>query len=429
MKFVSLTDPEDAVSFEEALARGIAAGGSLYVPESIPQLAEGEIAKLIGADRFETARIMLEPWLSEEIPVDDLAKIIRQASTFETPLVSVGDKKVLELFHGPTMAFKDVAARYLSAFMSYFNQKAGRSSTVLVATSGDTGGAIAHGFADVQSLNLVVLYPKGRISQLQREQLRRVAKNVRSLEVNGDFDDCQALVKQAFADKELTEKLNLTSANSINIGRLLPQITYYASLYGQLATDNARVVVPTGNLGNLSAGILARAMGVPIAKFVAANNMNDLLVRYLATGEYDPTDTIQTVSNAMDVNAPNNLPRFKQMFGDDIEAMRAVVQAARVTDEDTVLTIQQVYKDTGYLLDPHTAVGWQASEMLPAEDNSDVIVATASPLKFAEEIFEKTGIKVDNSHLLEELRNQPERYWQIENSFAELAEFLENNKS
>ncbi|HEY5152819.1 MAG TPA: threonine synthase [Candidatus Saccharimonadales bacterium] len=427
MKFVSLTDPGDAVSFEEALARGIAPGGSLYVPQSVPQLSEAEIARLIGADRFETATIMLQPWLGEEIPAGDLEKIIRQASTFDTPLVDVGDKKVLELFHGPTMAFKDVAARYLSAFMSYFNRKAGRHSTVLVATSGDTGGAIAHGFADVDCLDLVVLYPKGRISHLQREQLRRVAANVRSVEVDGDFNDCQQLVKQAFADRGLVEKLNLTSANSINIGRLLPQIIYYASVYGQLGSGTTRVVVPTGNLGNLSAGLLARAMGVPIAKFLAANNLNDSLARYLKTGDYHPVRTIETMSTAMDVNAPNNLPRFMWIFHDDVKAARAVVQAVRVTDEETVETIRRVYKDTGYLLDPHTAVGWRASDVL-ADDGPDVITATASPLKFAEEIFEKTGIRVDNEHLLEELRRKPERYWQIDNSFAQLSEFLEGKQ-
>jgi threonine synthase len=406
----------------------MASDGSLYVPEFMPRLSVDAINRLVGADRYETAKIMLSPWVAEEIPATDLEAIIRQASTFDTPLAEVDGKKVLELFHGPTLAFKDVAARYLSAFMSYFNRKAGRSSTVLVATSGDTGGAIAHGFAGVGSINLVVLYPKSRVSLLQREQLRRVAKNVRSLEVNGDFNDCQELVKRAFADQKLSQKLNLTSANSINIGRLLPQTTYYANMYSQLADDNARVVVPTGNLGNLTAGVIARAMGLPIAGFVAANNMNNPLARYLTTGKYEPTGTVRTISNAMDVNAPNNLPRFMRVFNDDIELARTVVQATRVTDGETIRTIQQVYKDTGYLLDPHTAVGWHASEALKS-DKTDVIVATASPLKFAEEIFEKTGIKVDNSRLLKELRRKPERYWQIENSFGQLSEFLTSKET
>ena len=427
MKFVSLTNPQDAVSFEDALSQGIARDGSLYVPESVPQLSAADIQRLVGADKLQTARIILTPWVADEIPADDLAGIISQAASFETPLVDVGDKKVLELFHGPTMAFKDVAACYLSAFMSYFNQKAGRHSTVLVATSGDTGGAIAHGFANVPSLDLVVLYPKGRVSQLQQYQLRRVAKNVRSLEVDGDFNDCQQLVKQAFADHELSAKLQLTSANSINIGRLIPQITYYASLYGQLDDQGARVVVPTGNLGNLTAGLLARAMGVPLSSFVAANNMNDPLVRYLDSGQYKPGQSVQTLSTAMDVSAPNNFPRFSQLLGTDIAEVKKVVRAVRVTDDETIRTIKQVYKDTGYLLDPHTVVGWRASEVLGG-DQIDAIVATASPLKFAEEIFEKTGIKVDNSQLMTDLARRPERYWKIGNSIEELTDFLESTK-
>ncbi len=423
MKFVSLTDPKDKVSFERALSNGLAKDGSLYVPEFVPRLSEVDIDGLIKANRFETAQIMLTPWVSEEITAEDLDKIIRSASTFDTPLIDVGGKKILELFHGPTMAFKDVAAGYLSAFMSYFNQKAGRSSTVLVATSGDTGGAIAHGFADVPNVELVVLYPKGRVSQLQQEQLRRVAKNVRSLEVKGDFNDCQQLVKKALADRQLSEQLNLTTANSINIGRLLPQITYYGSLYGQLANSTARVVVPTGNLGNLTAGLLARVMGVPIADFVAANNMNDLLVRYLMTGAYEIKQTIRPMSTALDVNAPNNFARFTHLLDSDSFALSHAVQAVRVTDEETIQTIKRVYYDTGYLLDPHSAVGWYASELVGSAQ-INVILATASPLKFAEEIFEKTGIKVDNTKQLEGLRQKAERYWEIENSIAELCEFL-----
>ncbi len=431
MKFASLTNSQDMVSFEQALLQGIARDGSLYMPTSIPHLSEKQIKQLLHADRFETAQIMLSPWVAGEIPDDDLVAIIRRAATFDTPLVQVGDKKILELFHGPTLAFKDVAARYLSEFISYFNQKAGRRSTVLVATSGDTGGAIAHGFANVTGIDLVVLYPKGGVSRLQQEQLRRVAKNVRSLEVNGDFNDCQRLVKEAFADRRLSEKLHLTSANSINVGRLLPQTTYYASLYGQLTPSEratVRVTVPTGNLGNLSAGLLARAMGVPITAFLAANNLNDTLTRYLETGHHQPQATVKTMSSAMDVSAPNNLPRFTHLLGEDTASIRAVVRAVRVTDEETVATIKQVYSDTGYLLDPHTAVGWRASELIGGA-YTDVIVATASALKFAEEIFERTGIKLDNSQQLHELQKQPERYWEIDNSITQLAEFLESEQA
>ncbi len=423
MKFVSLTDPADSVSFAQALASGVAQAGGLYVPESIPRLSNKAIDGLAGAGRQAVARALLTPWLRDEIPATELDLIIRRASSFETPVKHVGDKRVLELFHGPTMAFKDVAARYLAEFISYFNRQAGSTSTILVATSGDTGGAIAHGFGTVERVRVVVLYPKARVSRLQREQLRRVADNVWTLEVAGSFDDCQQLVKQALADTELAGSLRLTSANSISIGRLLPQMTYYAYAHGQLNDPALRFVVPSGNLGNLTGGVLARAMGVPMAGFLAANNMNDALYRYLQTGSYEPRATIPTLSNAMDIGAPNNLPRLTHLFGDNIATMRAEVLATRVSDEATVKTIKRVYADTGYLLDPHTAVAWQASEAAGSGAH-DVIVATASPLKFAEEILAKTGIAVDNSREMEKLRTLPERYWQIGTSIDAFQTFL-----
>lgn len=427
MKFVSLNDLQgEAVSFQEALARGIAPDGGLYVPQSIPELSPAELDQLIGADRYKIAKIMLGPWLAGELPEHDLEAIIRRAASFDTPLVKVSNKYVLEMFHGPTMAFKDVAAGYLAAFMDYFNKKTGRPLTVLVATSGDTGGAIAHGFADIESINVVVLYPRGRVSRLQREQLRRTAKNVQAVEVKGDFNDCQDLVKKAFVDRQLGREFNLTSANSINVGRLLPQTTYYASIYSQLGKAAGQVVVPTGNLGNLTAGVLARAMGIPIAGFVAATNSNDIVARYLKDGKYQPKATVRTLSNAMDVNAPNNLPRLRWLFKDDLAATRPVIKAASVSDQETIETIKRVYKETGYLLDPHTAVGWRASELLGGKE--DIIVATASPLKFAEEILAKTGIKTNNSYLLERLRQQPERYTEIGNNLADLKKALNEQK-
>ncbi len=304
-----------------------------------------------------------------------------------------------------------------------FNRKNKRHSTVLVATSGDTGGAVAHGFGDVDNVRVVVLYPKGRVSRLQQEQLRRVAGNVWTLEVAGTFDDCQRLVKQALADSELSAELQLTSANSISVGRLLPQMTYYAYVYGQLNNAGLRFVVPSGNLGNLTGGLLARAMGIPINGFLAANNANDALHRYHQSGVYQPRDATNTLSNAMDIGAPNNLPRLMRLCGDDLAAMRAVVKTARVTDEETTQTIKRVYADTGYVLDPHTAVAWHASEACNP-NNHDVIISTASPLKFAEEILTQTGIAVDNTKQLQALRQHQERYWKISNAYDELQIFL-----
>jgi threonine synthase len=421
MKFVSLTDPTDVVSFEKALFKGIAKNGSLYFPQAIPLLSDSEIRTLQGASRQQAARLILGKWLEDEIPPADLDKIVASSSTIKTPLVPVGDKMILELFHGPTLAFKDVAAHYLAALMSYFNQKNGRHSTVLVATSGDTGGAIAHGFSNIKGVTVVVLYPQGRVSHLQQEQLRRTADNIQTLEVAGSFDDCQLLVKQILGDSEFAARLHLTSANSINIGRLLPQLTYYAYAYGQLGTETGRFVVPSGNLGNITGGGLARAMGIPIPGFLAATNTNDTFVRYLRSGQYQPAVSVPTLSNAMDVGAPNNLPRLAQLFAQQTE----YIQAARVSDAETIKTIQQVHAATGYLLDPHTAVAWRASDMIPSPyPHPDVIVATASPLKFAEEIRAKTGIIIDNTAALQALRTRPERYRQIDNSLSKLKQFL-----
>lgn len=425
MNFTSIKNPADTVSFETALARGIPADGSLYFPKHIPQLEQQSIASLPRMNVREVGKAMLAPWVSDEIPDQDLDRIIDASATFETPVVSVGDKKVLELFHGPTGAFKDVAARYLASFMGYFNERAGRTSTVLVATSGDTGGAIAHGFGNVPGINVVVLYPKARVSRLQQEQLRRTANNIQSLEVTGDFDDCQRLVIQAFSDPELQKKISPTSANSISVGRLIPQTTYYGGAYSQLARPDMRMVVPTGNLGNLTAGVIAQQMGVPIAGFLAANNANNALYRLVKTGEYDPHTAIATASNAMDVGSPNNLPRLRKIFHNSVAELGQAIDVATVTDAETASTIKSVYENHGYLLDPHTAVAWHASDRNPSQqDLLDVIVSTATPLKFAQEIFELTGIAVDNTAELEKLSKIPESYSEIEASFDALRIFL-----
>ncbi len=427
MKFVSLGNPEDIVSFEVALRRGIPADGSLYYPVEIPQLTAEQVSMLPQLGRNAIDALMLTQWVGDEIPSNDLEGIITHAATFDTPAEPVADKHVLELFHGPTMAFKDVAARYLASFMGYFNQKTGDTSTVLVATSGDTGGAIAHGFGGVEGTRVVVLYPKGRVSQLQQEQLRRVASNVHTLEVDGDFDACQALVKQALADKALVEAVGLTSANSITVGRLLPQTLYYARAFAQLGgRRDLRFVVPSGNLGNITGGVLAQQMGVPIAGFLAANNANNAIDRYAHDGSFTPFEAVPTMSNAMDIGAPNNLPRLQRIFGQDIAAFRADIQTAQVSDEQTIETIKSVYAETGYLLDPHTAVAWYASEQIPGENMHDVIVSTAAPEKFAEEIQRATGIAVDNTAELAKLRSITERYSGIPNSIDALKQHISN---
>jgi threonine synthase len=311
--------------------------------------------------------------------------------------------------------------------MGYFNEKTGDTSTVLVATSGDTGGAIAHGFGGVEGTRVVVLYPKGRVSRLQQDQLRRVAPNVTSVEVAGDFDACQALVKQALADKAFVEQVGLTSANSITVGRLLPQMLYYARTFAQLGgRHDLRFAVPSGNLGDITGGVFAQQTGVPIASFLAANNANNAIDRYAREGVFTPFEAVATMSNAMDIGAPNNLPRLQRIFGGDISAFRADIATEWVSDEQTVTTIKKVYDETGYLLDPHTAVAWYASEQHPDAAVHDVIVSTAAPEKFAEEIKAATGITVDNTAELAKLAQIPERYTEITSSLDELKRVILN---
>ncbi len=419
MRFASLANPQDIVSFENAVQRGIPADGSLYFPVEIPRLSNTEIIRLKDKPAADVAFGVLWPWLSDEMTEVELRAIIDQACTFETPLVQVGDKRILELFHGPTAAFKDVAARYLAALMGFYNAKTSRNAIVLVATSGDTGGAIAQGFAGVPGTRVAVLFPRGRVSNLQREQLTRVSPNVTSLEVDGTFDDCQDLVKQAFADKSL-DKLELTSANSISMGRLLPQMTYFAfASLASAASAPVRFVVPSGNLGDITAGVLAQKMGFPITSFLAANNHNDLLYRYLQSADALAQPVESTLSNAMDVGRPNNLPRLIRLFDDDHAKLAATVAGARISDSEVVATIKKVWQTHQYLLDPHTAVAWAASEANPDPGTSDIIVSTAAPEKFANEIEASCGIVVDNSLLLNKLQTRPVRVESISAKYTD----------
>ena len=423
MKFFSLSDHSLVSSFAEAIMQGQASDGGLYFPSQIPSLSKNALIQLVGADQSAIAMQMLSPWLIDEMTEAEIESIITQAAIFPTPIREVDGRYVLELFHGPTLAFKDVGARYLAAFMSHFNKKNSNPITILVATSGDTGGGIAQAFSGIPNIKVVVLFPRGRVSKLQYEQLTRAGSNIFSLELEGSFDDCQDFVKQAFNDNDLNE-LGLTSANSINVGRLLPQTTYYGSAFAQLNREDLRFVVPTGNLGNLTAGVIAKKVGIPISSFMAANNQNNSVHRYLETGRYEPNISYATMSNAMDVGAPNNLPRLQYLFNNDVKSIRNEVTSTTVTDEETIETIKTVYREHGYLLDPHTAVAWAASTRLRDSAKKDVIIATASPLKFAEEIERFTGIKVDNSKQLEQLSESDVRLTGLKANYSDFKKFL-----
>ncbi len=426
------------VGFEEALFNGLAPDGGLYYPNHIPVFSESEQVRLrgIGQDAHQSEDPtaiqrylqligfeVLNKWFGSEIEEDALREIAKGAQSFPMPIKQVGQFKILELFHGPTQAFKDVAAHNLARLMSYFLKKRNKRAMLLVATSGDTGGAIAHGFANLDNIDVVVLFPKGKVSLLQEQQLTRVADNVTPIEIEGVFDDCQALVKQAFVHPALAH-LPLTSANSINVARLIPQIIYYAATYFALGSENLEMIVPSGNFGNLTAGLFAREMGIRIKHFVAATNLNDTATAYYQSGVYQAQPTKQTLSNAMDVGNPSNFTRVLELFDHRHQSFRDGLHAYSVTNEQTVQTIIDVYEEQNHLICPHTAVGWFVASQYATPGLEPVLISTASPLKFAQEIQQVTGIEIDNSAEIARFEAHPQRKTTIENNWDQLQEIL-----
>ena len=422
MKFFSLNQNSPTVDFKQALLAGLAPDGGLYFPESFPSFSPREISDLRNNSLAEVGFKVLYKWLESEMEFSEVKEIAYEALNFPIPLRKVGDFFILELFHGPTMAFKDIAARCLALLMSRILQKENKKAVILVATSGDTGGAVAHGFGNVPNIKVVVLYPKGKVSKLQEEQLTRVSKNVFSIEVDGVFDDCQALVKKAFVDREL-KNLNLSSANSISVGRLIPQIIYYVYSYAQMPIDTIEFVVPCGNFGNVCAGIFARKMGLPFSKFLVANNQNDSVYKYYQTGIFQAQPTVQTLSTAMDIGNPSNFIRILKVFDNNYAAFKKLIRVVKVTDSETIAAIKKVYSGHNYLLDPHTAVAWVAAEN-QKNDFTKIITGTASPVKFSDSIKKHTGIDVDDSQAIAELAKNSKRKIEIKNDYTELKSTL-----
>jgi threonine synthase len=391
MKYASTRSSENFVDFKTALLGGLAPDGGLYMPEFIPAFPEGFLDKLSDPSFtfHNMAYDILSPYIGDEIPEEALRVLVKDAFNFPVPITELhGGISLVELFHGPTLAFKDFAARFMARAMSYLVDD-GEALTILVATSGDTGGAIAHAYLGLPNIQVKILYPSGAVSHLQEQQLTTMGENITAFEVAGDFDDCQDMVKAAFKDPALKDA-NLTSANSINIGRLLPQITYYVHAYREFiqSTIKPLICVPSGNFGNLTAGLFAKKMGLPLAKFIAANNRNNPVERYLKTGEYDPVDSVRTPSNAMDVKNPSNFERMRSLY-DSVEAMREDVSAFSATDEETLSRIESVYKHDDVIIDPHTAVGIEVVNKFRAatQDESPVLVmSTAHPSKFIETV-------------------------------------------
>ncbi len=400
MRYYSTNKEVAPVSFKEAVFKGLPEDNGLYMPEEIPRLPLSFFNELHSLSLPEIGYQVLSPFIGDEIPKDELEAILNDTLSFDIPLVQIKENiHSLELFHGPTLAFKDVGARFLARCLSYFTRQEDKELTVLVATSGDTGSAVANGFFGVPNIKVIILYPSGKVSEFQEQQMTTLGENIIALEVDGAFDDCQQLVKQAFLDPELRSSLNLTSANSINIARLLPQSIYYFYAWGQLSAQQRNEVifsVPSGNYGNLSAGLLARKMGLPIRHFVASSNINDTVPQYLWSGNYEAKPSLPTISNAMDVGNPSNFVRMLDLFDSSHSKMSEVISGFAYTDESTRMAIKQVYALTGYILDPHGAVGYLGlSGYFQMGKGTGIVLETAHPVKFSGTVSEEIGGSIE----------------------------------
>lgn len=384
MKFYSTNNKEHKLSFKEAVIQGLAPDSGLYFPEKIPVLGV-EFFKNIGNKTLpEIAFDIMLPFVEEDIPADDFKLLVEDVFSFKIPLVEIEESiHSLELYHGPTCAFKDVGAKFMSRCLGYFSKE---KVTVLVATSGDTGSAVANGFLGINGVEVVLLYPSNKISKIQEMQLTTLGQNITALEIDGVFDDCQHMVKEAFLDKELQDKMFLTSANSINIARWLPQSIYYHWIYAQLKNKSKDIVisVPSGNFGNLTAGVLANKMGLPIKRFIASTNANTVIPEFLNSGEYLPKQSVQTLANAMDVGNPSNFVRLLELFNHDFQAIIEMMEGVSIDDDSIKYTITKCKKETGYILDPHGAIGYLSLKNLIQDGEQGVFLETAHPAKFGE---------------------------------------------
>ncbi|MEO8773146.1 MAG: threonine synthase [Gelidibacter sp.] len=398
MTYYSLNKKAPNTSFKEAVIRGIAPDKGLYFPKLITPLPASFFKNIDALSYEEIAFETIKQFVSPDIPEDVLKTIIAETLSFDFPVVEINEKvSTLELFHGPTMAFKDVGARFMARCLAYFNQNNTKEVTVLVATSGDTGGAVAHGFLGVKGVKVVILYPSGKVSDIQEKQLTTLKQNITALEVDGVFDDCQEMVKRAFLDEELTSKMQLTSANSINVARWLPQMFYFFFAYKQLHKMHEDIVfsVPSGNFGNICAGIMAQQLGLPIHHFVASNNENNVVTEYLSTKLYQPKPSVQTISNAMDVGNPSNFIRIQEIYKNNFEDLKSNLSSYSFSDNDTREALKELYESFGYVSDPHGAVGYLGCKAY-LKDNQNVhcvFLETAHPTKFldvVEDVIKKT---------------------------------------
>lgn len=432
MKFYSTNNKNNLVSFREAVINGLADDGGLYMPELIPTFPSSFFKKLKTYSFTDIGFEIASQFINEtEIPPDELNKIIIESINFPAPLVSLDNSlSILELFHGPTLAFKDFGARFMAKVMSYFIRDSSQKMNILVATSGDTGSAVAHGFYGAEGINVYLLYPKNKVSSLQEKQLTTLDKNITALEIDGTFDDCQKIVKAAFVDHELKDKMNLSSANSISIARLLPQVFYYFEAYKQLPDFDKEVIisVPSGNLGNLTGGLIAKKMGLPISKFVAATNANSVFTEYIESGNFLSRSSVKTHSNAMDVGNPSNLARINDMFDNDVSLIREVIFSRSFSDEETLTAISDMKNKYNYTIDPHGAVGYLALKEFIKNSvqplRYGIMVETAHPAKFKETVESATGVEVELPESLANCLKKEKRALELSNEYFAFKEFL-----
>ncbi|WP_026776467.1 threonine synthase [Polaribacter sp. Hel_I_88] len=407
MNYYSLHHKSPNTTFKNAVVEGLAKDRGIYFPENITPLSQDFIKNIENYTNHEIAFEAIKQFVGDEIPTEILKEIIEKTVSFDFPLVKVDENIAsLELFHGPTMAFKDVGAKFMAKCLEYFNRDNKEEVTVLVATSGDTGGAVANGFLGAKGVNVVILYPSGKVSDIQEKQLTTLGQNITALEVDGVFDDCQEMVKTAFLDEEIIKKL--TSANSINVARWLPQMFYFFFAYKALKSKNKELVfsVPSGNFGNICAGIMAQKLGLPIKHFVAATNVNDTVPNYLVDGIYTPKPSKATISNAMDVGNPSNFIRIRELFNNDLATLKSAFSSYSFTDDETRETMQKIYENSGYVADPHGAVGYLGLKKYGLKENEfGVFLETAHPVKFLDVVEETLPVKVEIPEQIQKVMN------------------------
>jgi threonine synthase len=433
MNFYSLNKQAPEVSFKEAVIKGLASDKGLYFPTSIKPLPDSFFESIGDLSYEEIAFEAIQQFVTPEISNDELKRMVHETLSFDFPVVTL-DKNIssLELFHGPTMAFKDVGARFMSRCLRLFNSEQKNDMTVLVATSGDTGGAVANGFIGVEGVKVVILYPKDKVSKVQEKQLTTLGQNITALEVDGFFDDCQDMVKKAFLDRQITDHIQLTSANSINVARWLPQMFYFFFAYKQLYKNHKKIVfsVPSGNFGNICAGFMAQKLGLPIHHFIAANNSNQVVTNYLETENYQPKPTVPTISNAMDVGNPSNFIRIQELFKNEFSNLKAHLSSSSFSDGSTIEGIKELYKEYNYIADPHGAIGFLAAKEYQQKhpDTHCVFLETAHPSKFLETVEKAIQTKVELPSQIKAVIDKEKKSIQI-STYDELKSILLNKRS